>query len=283
MSSFPTRCMHVKINGTLCGSPALRGRRFCFFHKRWRAQRIRLNAQPQSNPQTMLRLPVLEDANSIQIVLTQVMRLILTRQIDSKTAGLLLYALQTASINLKQTYFDPTPTSVILDPRDARDTPVDEIPWSEEDFEDDEGDDEREAEDEDVDDEDEENDEDEDNEDNEDEDEEDDQQDEEQASEKSTPQKEADQYEADAALLKRLLYQQARSELWEERQAQEEMRRKACGQRRTGPLEDPNDHESPLARLVLIRLLQTKLQAARTAKNQPPPAATENQDSPQEE
>ena len=138
---FFSHSLHArKINSALCGSPALRGRRFCFFHKRWRAQRSRLNAQPQPNAQILLRLPVLEDANSIQIVLTQVMRLILTRQIDSKSAGLLLYALQTASINLKQTSFDPMATKVILDPRDARDTPVDQDPWSEEDFEDDDED-----------------------------------------------------------------------------------------------------------------------------------------------
>ncbi len=42
------RCTHIKTNGTQCGSPALRGRRFCFFHKNWQGQRIALNAQPAS-------------------------------------------------------------------------------------------------------------------------------------------------------------------------------------------------------------------------------------------
>ena len=48
-------------------------------------------------------LPVLEDADSIQMGLVEVMRLIVTQQIDHKAAGLLLYALQTASANLKRT------------------------------------------------------------------------------------------------------------------------------------------------------------------------------------
>ena len=52
-------------------------------------------------------LPVLEDANSIQIALMQVMRLILSGQLDPKTASLLLYALQTASSNLGRTNFEP--------------------------------------------------------------------------------------------------------------------------------------------------------------------------------
>ena len=49
-----------------------------------------------------LDLPVLEDANSIQVALMQVMRLLVSAQIDHKTASLLLYALQTASSNLRK-------------------------------------------------------------------------------------------------------------------------------------------------------------------------------------
>ncbi|HYL13004.1 MAG TPA: hypothetical protein VEV41_08205 [Terriglobales bacterium] len=35
MVSFPI-CEHIKNDGIRCGSPALRGRSFCYFHKRWR-------------------------------------------------------------------------------------------------------------------------------------------------------------------------------------------------------------------------------------------------------
>ena len=47
-----------------------------------------------------LELPPFEDANSIQIALMQVVDAILHNRIDTKRAGLVLYALQTASSNL---------------------------------------------------------------------------------------------------------------------------------------------------------------------------------------
>src|SRR6266568_2761773 len=92
------RCEYTKIDGTPCGSPALPTSRFCFFHDRFREQHITLNQKP-SGPAAMV-LPVFEDAASIQIALWEVTRLLLTDQIDHKKAGLVLYALQTASSNL---------------------------------------------------------------------------------------------------------------------------------------------------------------------------------------
>jgi len=79
---------------------------------------------------------VLEDANSIQMAINQIMRLILTGEIEHKTASLLLYALQTASTNLRSTKFEPRMHQVILNPRDARDIPLDCNAWDDEDFED---------------------------------------------------------------------------------------------------------------------------------------------------
>src|ERR1700724_855290 len=110
MSSYPNsipRCEHIKVNGTQCGSPALRRNHFCYFHKRWHETRIVLNANRARRGRAALDLPVLEDANSIQVSLMQVMRLILNGQVDPKTAGLLLYALQTASSNLSRINFEP--------------------------------------------------------------------------------------------------------------------------------------------------------------------------------
>ncbi len=75
----------------------------------------------------------------------QVMRLLLSQQIDHKTASLLLYALQTASTNLRMTKFDPWRHDVVLDPRDVANTPLDSHLWSDEDFEDEENEEETEA------------------------------------------------------------------------------------------------------------------------------------------
>ena len=135
MSSYPNRCQHIKINGTQCGSPALRRNKFCFFHKKWHEQRIRINAN-QARRARSIDLPVLEDANSIQVAIMQIMRMTMAGQIDNKKAGLLLYALQTASCNLRHTNFEPFMHNVVLDPRDAADSPLGESElWCDEDFE----------------------------------------------------------------------------------------------------------------------------------------------------
>jgi hypothetical protein len=141
MSFYPSsipRCQHIKVNGTQCGSPALRRRRFCFFHHQWRQERISLGAEHARQARSF-DLPVLEDANSIQIALMQIMRLILRGQIDPKSVGLLLYALQTASVNLRHTEFEPRPqTHIVLDPRDVSETPLGERQWDPDDFEEEE-------------------------------------------------------------------------------------------------------------------------------------------------
>jgi len=135
-SSNIPRCQHIKVNGTQCGSPAVRDRRFCFFHKKWHDQRIVINsAQARQSPPT-LDLPVLEDANSIQVALMQVMRLLISHQIDHKTAGLLLYALQTASFNLHRTDFEPVvKTKIVIDPTRVDETALGDPQWQNEDLE----------------------------------------------------------------------------------------------------------------------------------------------------
>lgn len=137
MSNYPSRCQHLKVNGTQCGSPALRRNRFCFFHKRFQDETIRLAADRKRRPATFV-LPVLEDANSVQVALMQIMRLLAAQQIDPKIASLLLYALQTASTNLRHTNFRPYKYEVILDPRDASESLLDQNLWDAKDFEEEE-------------------------------------------------------------------------------------------------------------------------------------------------
>jgi hypothetical protein len=134
MHHYPNRCQHLKTSGTQCGSPALRRNRFCYFHKRYQDERIRLNVDRRRRGTATFFLPVLEDANSIQMSLMQIMRLLLTGQIEHKTASLLLYALQTASTNLRMTNFKPLTNDVILDPRDVANTPLEEHIWEDDDF-----------------------------------------------------------------------------------------------------------------------------------------------------
>ena len=61
----------------------------------------------------------------------QVMRLLLTAQIEHRTAGLLLYALQTASANLARITFEPTlPTQVVIDRATISRRPIGATAWT---------------------------------------------------------------------------------------------------------------------------------------------------------
>jgi hypothetical protein len=135
-SGHVPRCQHIKTNGIQCGSPALHRGRFCYFHHRWRTTAINLKRASTARSASVLELPVLEDANSIQVALTQIMRLILGRQLDHKTGGLILYGLQIASANQRHTSFEPLhKPQVIVDPRSVAETGVGEDAWAPEDFE----------------------------------------------------------------------------------------------------------------------------------------------------
>lgn len=135
MFTYPKvpRCHYIKTNGTRCGSPALRNQRLCYFHQRWHQQRISLRAYPDE--QNHVELPVLEDANSIQMALTHVMRLVLNEKISHKQAGLLLYALQIASANLRHTNFDiGDERTVVIDPATLAEAGVGVNSWNPADF-----------------------------------------------------------------------------------------------------------------------------------------------------
>src|SRR5207302_10212075 len=81
-------------------------------------------------------LPVLEDAESIQITLGQVMRMIVCRQVDTKSAGLLLYGLQIASANLRRTRFEPYHKDVTVDLFRVPERIIGDEAWSPSDFKD---------------------------------------------------------------------------------------------------------------------------------------------------
>ena len=131
MPSYPAsirRCQHIKVNGTQCGSPALRDEKCCYFHMRWR--RKSMDIDMNVNVRGTITLPTLEDANSIQVGLAEVMRLLVTNQIDHRTAALLLRALRTASANLKHTSFEPDPTHVVIDRESVERRPLGATAWS---------------------------------------------------------------------------------------------------------------------------------------------------------
>ena len=114
MSSYEAaRCRHIKVSGTQCGSPALRNKRFCFYHQQDRQAKVECYSDlPEATGE--ISFPYFEDAHSVQMVIRQVVQMILQKRIERKTAGLILYALQIASSNLKRMELEnPQPGQVV--------------------------------------------------------------------------------------------------------------------------------------------------------------------------
>lgn len=131
------RCQHLKVNGTQCGSPALRRNRFCFFHKRFQEEKIKLNCDRARRGNATFILPVLEDADSIQVSLMQIMRLLLSGRIDRAQASPILYALQTATLNLRNVTIEPSDINdVVIDRNTIDQTCIGGNQWNDEDFDD---------------------------------------------------------------------------------------------------------------------------------------------------
>lgn len=63
------------------------------------------------------------------IAIMQVLRLILAKQLEPKIAGLLLYGLQTASLNLKQADFEPFQQDVVIEPQHVGHSPLGQYVW----------------------------------------------------------------------------------------------------------------------------------------------------------
>ena len=115
---------------------ALKDHRFCYFHQRWHEQKLVINSARARKARATFSLPVLEDANAIQLSVMQIMQMLISGQIDQKTAGLLFYGLQIASSNLKHINFEPEiKNDIVIDPKKLRETGLAQPLWKNGDFE----------------------------------------------------------------------------------------------------------------------------------------------------
>src|SRR5260370_38230727 len=121
MTSTPSRsqCRHIFTDGHRCGSPCLRHEEFCYSHHPTR--------RPVENPgdrrrrQAHFDIPLPEDRSAIQCSIGEVLLRIARNEIDPKRAGLLLYGLQIASLNLPPVPKKPTRDTyplheIVIDP-----------------------------------------------------------------------------------------------------------------------------------------------------------------------
>jgi hypothetical protein len=91
-------CTHIKVTGVPCGSPALRGEEFCYFH-----QRMLRGIKVASSRVSYAAL--LEDEESIQASLMEIVNALLRGTIELKRAELILRALNTAVRNIRRAKF----------------------------------------------------------------------------------------------------------------------------------------------------------------------------------
>ena len=102
--TYPT-CRHIHTRGVQCGSPALSGRGFCFFHQNLH-DRHQVFHRTAGTPGYLLpgqhvELPALEDREAVQLALSVVINALATGQLETRRATALLYGLQLAGMNAR--------------------------------------------------------------------------------------------------------------------------------------------------------------------------------------
>jgi hypothetical protein len=93
-------CTHIKVNGVPCGSPALRGEVFCYFHQRM-IRGVRTPTKSRLHP-----IALIENEEGIQASLMEVINALVRNTIDFRRAQLILRALHIAVKNSPRVHFD---------------------------------------------------------------------------------------------------------------------------------------------------------------------------------
>ncbi len=99
------RCRFIKADGEQCGSPALRRKRFCYFHSKTAEDRKRKKPRSDASPaaaRSVLEMPVLEDDLAIQMAVSNICRQLANETIDPKRAATLLYGMQVAAVAVRR-------------------------------------------------------------------------------------------------------------------------------------------------------------------------------------
>jgi len=102
-------CEHLKPGGTRCGSPAVHGKQFCYYHLNLRHAmpmttlfvQENPNPAPGEYPVAVFDLPLLEDPASIQIGFMQLIHGVAHGRLEPRRARLILSALHGAAANLR--------------------------------------------------------------------------------------------------------------------------------------------------------------------------------------
>jgi hypothetical protein len=90
-------CRHIQPEGSYCGSPALRDRKYCYYHLMERARRLRRARALRDNQPYRLEIQSLDNPYAIRAAISDVAQALAAGQLDPRVAGKLLYAFQLAA------------------------------------------------------------------------------------------------------------------------------------------------------------------------------------------
>src|SRR5258705_1914840 len=101
------QCRHIFTDGHRCASPCLRQEEFCYYHHT--SRRPVADPRQRRSRRSTFHLALPEDRSAIQASIGEVLQRIAANEIDPRRAGLLLYGLQIASLNLPKPQREATP------------------------------------------------------------------------------------------------------------------------------------------------------------------------------
>jgi hypothetical protein len=100
-------CTHIKVTGHSCGSPALSGERFCYFHQRM-IRGVRTPPHSRIHPMALI-----ENEEGIQAALMETINAIARNTIDLQRANLIIRALSIAARNARRVRFDRCESAMV--------------------------------------------------------------------------------------------------------------------------------------------------------------------------
>ena len=92
-------CQHVKRDGVRCGSPAMRRKRYCFFHQRENEHGAKRTGE--GSRQRWFEQVDLNDPNAVRRAIREVMERALAGKIGHKKACGILFRLQDAVVDMQ--------------------------------------------------------------------------------------------------------------------------------------------------------------------------------------
>ena len=95
-------CDHLKEDGVLCGSPALRGKKLCYFHQRDHKRAQYAAGVIRRADVLGPRLPPMKSLADIQWALGEVLSALAAHRVPLRRAGARLFDLQKAASSLRE-------------------------------------------------------------------------------------------------------------------------------------------------------------------------------------